>query len=69
MELKFNGSDSECAVRTLLHILRYECCCCEMFTVRTPHIGNPAFDRLTVCSRTYLVNLPITVCIDRQLLI
>jgi len=25
---------------------------CEMFTVRTPHIGNPTCDCLTVCRST-----------------
>ena len=47
--MKLNGSDSECAIRPLLYTA---CCSCEMFTVRTPHIGNPTFDGLTVCSST-----------------
>ena len=58
MELKFNGSDSECANRLLLQTACFICCSCEVFTVRTPHTGNPTFDGLTVCSSTscYLAN-------------
>ena len=46
-----------CSVFQMLPVVR-------LLLVRTPPVGNPIFDGLTVC-QAHLCNLPITVCIGQ----
>jgi hypothetical protein len=52
MELKCNGSDSECDIDRYCIQCVLDLAVVKLLLVRTPHIGNTIFDGLTVCRST-----------------
>jgi hypothetical protein len=52
MELKCNGSDSECNINRYCIQCVLDLAVVELLLVRTPRIGNTIFDGLTVWSST-----------------